>query len=70
MKKSKNELWDAAKLKMRQLEKEIQASSATQREKSNMLHTHSKLCMFAADAWEMEVERPARRRANSNKGWS
>ncbi len=57
----KSELWDSARLKMRQLEGEIQRCSATQGEKSNMLHSHSKLCMFASDAWEMHVIRPAQR---------
>lgn len=57
----KSELWDAAKLKMKQLEAQIQRSGASQLEKSNMLHTHSKLCMFAGDAWESFVVRPAQR---------
>lgn len=59
----KNELWDAAILKVRQLEAEIKKSGASDREKSNMLHTHSKLWMFATDAWEQEVIRPAQKRA-------
>lgn len=57
----KSELWDAAQLKMKQLGDEIQKSGASQLEKSNMLHTHSKLCMFAGDAWESFVVRPAQR---------
>lgn len=57
----KSELWDAARLKMKQLEGEIQRCSATQGEKSNMLHSFSKLCMFASDAWDMHVIRPAQR---------
>lgn len=57
----KSELWDSAMLKMRQLQAEIQACSATPAQKSNMLHSHSKLCMFATDAWEKHVLRPAQR---------
>lgn len=66
----KNECWEAAKLKMKQLGAEIQKCSATRGEKADMLHSHSKLCMFVSDAWEQEVERPAKRRANRNKSWS
>lgn len=44
------QLWNAARLKAEQLEREIRASAASDVEKSNMLHTLSKLAMFAGDA--------------------
>lgn len=43
-------LWKDAKLKASQLEAEIHACSATTAEKSNMMHSLSKLWMFANDA--------------------
>lgn len=57
-----HELWEAAKLKAKQLVSEIDKSSATPREKANMQHTLSKLWMFATDEWEMTVLRPEKRR--------
>jgi hypothetical protein len=63
----KNECWEAALLKMKQLERELHSSSCTPAEKADMLHTHSKLCMFATDAWEQEVLRPAQRRERAPK---
>jgi len=40
---------EARTLKGQQLEREIRESAATPIQKANMLHTLSKLCMFAAD---------------------
>lgn len=57
----KNECWDAARLKIKQLERELHSSSLTGPERADMLHTLSKLCMFVTDAWEQEVIRPAQR---------
>lgn len=51
--------WKAAKLKEKQLEEEIRASSATDGQKSDMLHTLSKLMMFAWDAsrlWDVDPD--------------
>jgi FKBP-type peptidyl-prolyl cis-trans isomerase len=59
-----NELWTAANLKAQQLQREINESSATSREKSNLQHTLSKLWMFATDAWDQEVVRPAQRKSD------
>lgn len=51
MYKRDEQLTEAANLKAKQLESEIRASNATSTQKANMLHTLSKLTMFAADAW-------------------
>lgn len=40
---------EARSLKAQQLEREIRESAASPTQKANMLHTLSKLCMFAAD---------------------
>ncbi len=40
---------EARRLKQNQLHREIRASGASETEKANMLHTLSKLTMFAAD---------------------
>lgn len=45
------ELIASANLKAKQLEQEIRASDATRAQKADMLHTLSKLTMFASDAW-------------------
>lgn len=50
MKTVDKQLWDAAILKVKQLEAEIRKSDATRWQKSDMLHTLSKLWMFATDA--------------------
>lgn len=48
------QLIKAANDKALQLEREIRASDATADQKTGMLHTLSKLTMFASDAWRKQ----------------